>query len=406
MTDSPLRLSLALLAVLALAGCPQTDDDDSAIDDDDAVEDDDDAVDDDDSGAQDDDDAVDDDDSADDDDAVDDDDATPDDCVDGWAPRALVSPAIGGLVQFAADPMTARLGIVSGQQLEVWDLSDAANPALFHTHDPLEVGPWGGWWGLAPAPWGFAAVGTSSEGPTEVFHLLTVEQAVAGSLIGPRINLPFLPSHVAVDGSLIVAVGGMGIGFYELGTIELIEVSTRTFEPGLGTINGLALDGDVAIVTSWTGGVQLVPSSADLPAVDLTPTANPQQPLAVPEGWLIPETSNFWQGSIGALELLDLEQESLTWLAQPPVISAADGEDGPFAAALHEGELFLANMESGTLRADWTTEGLAIPVGTTLTADVWPGGPLQPNRADLFDGVLILGTTWGSSVGLVEICPP
>lgn len=239
----------------------------------------------------------------------------------------------------------------------------------------------------------------------EVNHLLVVEQAVAGSLLGQRITLPFLPSHVATDGSLIVAVGGMGIGFYELGATSLTEVSTRVFEPGLGAINGLALDGTTAIVTSYSGGVQLVPSSASDPIALLTPVANPQQPLPVPEGWLIPETSNFWQGSVGALELLDLSGPGLTWLATPPVISAVDGEDGPFSAALYDDDLFLANLESGTLRADWTTTDLTIPTETTLTETVWPGGVAFPDRVDVFGDVLILATSWGSSVGLVQICP-
>lgn len=92
-------------------------------------------------------------------------------------------------------------------------------------------------------------------------------------------------------------------------------------------------------------------------------------------------------------------------MGDAPWISAADGEDGPFDLALHDGELFLANKESGLLRTDWTPPTLTIPTTTTLTVAVHPALPAQPDLLESLGPVLAIAATSQTGVALVEACP-
>jgi len=168
----------------------------------------------------------------------------------------------------------------------------------------------------------------------------------------------------------------------------------------------VALAGDVAVVTSSEAGVMVIPLDEGQPTTQLSTMGNPQIPLSTPEGWLIPETGNFWVGCDGALELLDPAAGTLEYLAAAPCISAFDAEDGPFQASSYSGEMFLANSESGILRFPWTPPEIDVPTSTTLSTAIWPDVPSYPARLERLGDVLFLLGDYGSSLGVVRICAP
>ena len=346
-----------------------------------------------------------------DDDAVDDDDAADDDddtyaCADGWEPLGVFDGFTAQVFSMAVSDDPPRLAASLGGFLEVYDLSTPEAPVLDTSFSSHDLGPWGAWGDVTHAPWGFAAGGESAVGPMAEYHLLTVEVTGTGSTLGPRLQLGHSAQRVAVEGDLIVAAGTTQLTFAEHTGTELIALATRAYPQEVTWINAVALAGDVAVVTSYEAGVMLIPLDPGQPTTVLPTTGSPQRPLPTPEGWLIPETGNFWVGCDGALELLDPDAGTLEYLAAAPCISAFDAEDGPFQAVQFAEEMFLANSESGILRFPWTPPVIEVPTTTTLTTALWPEVPSYPTRLERLGDVLFLLGDYGSSFGVVRICSP
>ncbi len=403
------KLWLTLL-FCGLLGCPQdsddddsVDDDDASADDDDATADDDDAVDDDDSAATDDDDSADDDDDAvdDDDSAADDDDATG--CE--WIPHATIGTQLSSsLFGFGFHPPTERLAIATAVELEIHDVSDPDLPVYLRGHGSLEVGPWGQWGDLAEASWGFAAIGQSSAGPMNQWHLLLVEQGASGSALGSRAQLSHDASHIAVDGDAIAVVGSQSVSFFEVVANALVPGETREWSAVPAAATGLGLHDGVALVGSWTGDALLVPVDPLAPMLTVDLPGTPHRPLWTDGGWLVPQTTNGWVAEAAGISLLDPAAGTSTWVGDAPWISAFDADDGPFQIDLLNGELLLANSESGMLRADYDPLGTTIPTATTLTAALWPEVPSLPRRMARDGSLLAIAQDFSTSLGLVEVC--
>jgi hypothetical protein len=300
--------------------------------------------------------------------------------------------------------MTTRLAISSSSLLDIYDVSAPAAPSLQMSYDTLQIGPWGSWGPIAPADWGWAAGSESSAGPMAQHWVILLEETPNTSFQGPRPQLSHAVQALATEGVTVVAAGGGAVSFLTLGSAGLALDATRYVGTATG-VRGLSLIGDRALVLCWGGGTVVSPDPLVVPIPVVSVGGSPQQPVVDGGAWLVPRSTNFWQGGTAGVARVETSG-SWTWLADAPWISSFDDEDGPFALAIEGGELFLANSESGVLRAPWPGAPLTIPPTTTLTSAVWPAVPARPRQIAHLGDLFALAGPDGSSVGLVTACAP
>lgn len=326
-------------------------------------------------------------------------------CKSGWQPLGVLGPwdYTESVTDLAVIPDGRYLVLSRQHVIELFSLAPF-DPVRLDFKDAAVIDPAATWSRVEPAPGGVVAL--SSQGKTVkdlVVRLHYIKVAAGGLETGPALKIPFPAYEMDVSGDRVAVASASLMAVYRFRSGAWSLVVRRDLPKKMGYINGLLLVGDTLVVTAYSG-LYLVPLDPADPVKTLKPAADPQIPLKVPAGILVPETGNFWTGSHGALEMLDVADGTLTWLANPPVISAFDAEDGPFQATLYQGHLFLANSESGVLRATWTLDGLTIPSKTTLTPYIWPGFTARPQRIERIDDVLVLVGAGGGSVGIVRVC--
>ncbi len=232
--------------------------------------------------------------------------------------------------------------------------------------------------------------------------------AAAAPLWGRRIpsarGLTHEATVVAADASSFAIAGAGSISFYSLSSVGLLPEGTKSWTAASGT-NGLGYARDIALATTWAADVTLLPSDLLAATTTVSLSNHGQKPLLVGDEFVVPQTTNGWVGGLAGVSLVDPVAGTATWLGEAPWISAADGEDGPFDLAMHDGELFLANRESGLLRAAWTPPTLTIPTTTTLTSAIHADLPSQPDLLDNLGALLVIGSSWQNEAVVVEACP-
>ncbi len=314
------------------------------------------------------------------------------------------------VTRMAVHPSTPRLAVIYDGTLELWDVTDPAVPTLDVTFPGTDLGPGGVWLDVANASgWGFSAVGQTIDGPQVDGHLVLVDVDVNGSALGLSMSTGADWYRLDVSGSMnIITTTGSVSWVYKDG-VDLDQWSSDTLVYNHSTVNDVDLHSDTALVTTPAyGGAVLVQPFDDMMSqpYPLHPTGNPQFLLDTPEGWLIPTTGNSVDGCDAAVELLTFSPSNMTLMDDSPCISANGEEDGAFQGSIYNGELFLANGESGLLRLPWTPPNLSVPQTTTLTDAVWPEVTEVPVRVERVDDVLFLLGRDGDGVGVVRICEP
>ncbi len=279
----------------------------------------------------------------------------------------------------------------------------------------------------------------SLDSPWEIQRSLELESP--GALVASR-----------CDGALAIA-GAEGVTFVEPSGDELYVTSRRGMnDPDLGAVTALALVDDTAVVGLSSRQLALVSMRPSGPMRTLATRATPRQPLVLGDSLLIPETSSGWglpvdpqvrrdgelpeQGATDPLagpedltprthhehpedfatgptpspdrwagfELVDVSEMSLTEFGEAPIISAFDAHDGPFAVEWLNGQLVVANSESGLLSGRLDGAGVGLDESTALTAELSPGLPARPQSLAGLDDVVVTLEPGRAAAAFVGLC--
>ena len=264
-----------------------------------------------------------------------------------------------------------------------------------------DLGADGSWYDIVPDGDGWVAVGEGGS----VGKLVSIELVSGGLEIVGSVDLDGIATRVARSDDRVAAAGADGIAFYARDGAGFTSTGSRP-DGAADYPWSLGLDGTTAILAYYqypTGHVlSLVPEEPSSPVVALGISGLVSRPVAMFEGWLLPQTSNFWQGCYTEFVLLDVGTATLTSLGSIPCISSTDGQDGAFDAAAFGSEVLVANGESDVLRAPWDPVSFGVSGPTTLTPAIWPDVPRMPTQIEIVGDVAVLA---GDDVGAVQICP-
>ena len=415
-----LTLALALPMLVANSCRPTDDDDDSVLDDDDSVLDDDDSV------------LPDDDDST----PVDDDDVTPDPaCTDGYEPLAVITGFEPRVRSIAVHPTTWTLAVQDDQAIYIFDVSQPATPVQVAEYPALSLGPTGAWLDLAPADWGFVALGRTVEEPGDYWiWLQTIEVdssgvpglgggtsfylSSAGSNEGndPEENYPNFVASLGDDVAIACRLEGgppiVTILSYSGGNLAV--ESTRSVDYAVWTARPAIAFADRVILPE-PHALRIAPfdSSADHSRTEGL-SANPRIPLLTDQGWLIPTLST---NARPPLYLFDIDTMTFEEIGTTANMyddgGPKSGPDGALQATIYEEELFLANGTRGLTRAAWDPGEIEVPyVAGSPTTELfeeqlgqgfWPetvSGAVLHFVERIEDHLFI-----GPEVGILRICP-
>jgi hypothetical protein len=326
------------------------------------------------------------------------------DCVNGWETHGRLLEEEAGLHSLAALTAAPIVASASSSAVRAWDLADPEAPLALPALSAEEtLGEGGRWMGLASDGTRWLALGAILDGEVDTSHLLLLTLDQGQWEVASRVELGSEAQRVAADGAEVVVAGPEGVVFFEQQGDELVSQGERSFPEGEWYVTGLALDGEVALIGVGSAEeLWLVPRQDSQPLTRLVSLAWPLTPVRVPEGWLVPESSSFWDGCRSALELLDVPGSSLSFLERPPCISSLDGPDGAFDAALFGEELLLANGEAGVLRTSWDPQQLSVPFSTDLTPQSWPSVPWMPVQIEAVEDLaVILGD---GTIAVARVC--
>lgn len=471
-------------------------------------------------------------------------------CQDGWRPLGLIE-GVGGYTDMSVSA-DGVLALSAPGVVELWDVRAARKPAGLGTIKATELGAYGGFGDLAATSQGFAAIAARGDADARE-HIIAAIVPTSGrngvggpndesappaggfpSLwkLGDVISVGARISQIDASGDDFVVAGPEGVVFGKHEPRGLGITARNAYGHDMPIHpNAVALDVDQgrAIVTSSNLGISLLTMRPSGAVDEITTIANPQMPLLVRTGWLIPETNqpSMWsprpfpkgttpaapgphdgnpedltnpgppspqggpgdltspkppsmggptdftgtarpsphdgpedltnpqppsldgpsdlmgskpapsrpsgpddftgekpdgdtdQRSVddpglpvhsgqqvegGYLELLDTETGRLRKLASVPAISAFDAEDGAFQAVRKGDTLYIANSESGVLRAEWTGETLSVDTRRALTLDTWADMPTRPQKIALHGDTLFIIEPYSDVVGVVQIC--
>ena len=428
-TISTLVLGL-LPALLLLPSCPPTDDDDTtpAPDDDDSVLDDDDSgLDDDDSVEPDDDDST----------SVDDDDVTGDPaCTDGYEPLAVITGFEPRVRSIAVHAPTWTLAVQDDEAVYIYDVSQPAAPVQVAEYPALDLGPTGAWLDLAPADWGFVALGRTVEEPGDYWiWVQTIEVDGSGipSLGGgtsfylssagsneendPEVTYPNFVTSRGEDVALACRTEGASpiVTILSYAEGNLTPVSTRSVQYAVWTARP-AIDSANRVILPEPYALRIAPfdTSDDHSRTDSL-SVHPRTPLLTDQGWLIPTVSEFARPPLYLFDIDAMTFEEIgTTTNQFDEVIGEGAPDGATQATIYDGDLFLANDTRGLTRAPWDPGNIEVPtvgmnptqelfeetLGEPLWPHPWPSAALVRFVERIEDHLFI-----GPEVGILRICP-
>lgn len=413
------RTNLLLAAVVALgSSCQPTADDDDTTP---PIDDDDDTV-----SPNDDDDVTDDDDLVDDDDLMDDDDTEcppldlppelPPSSLDGLVPLAVLSD-FDGLIAIATHEPTRTLAVIDERSLYLYDLVEPASPIEVGRFEAGELGTDAEWVDLAPADWGFVALGKVPEGDSDRGWVKLVLMGEDEPLLAPGGQLPPQeaspgvrprPQKVAVNGTEL-AVGArvdadhslVMFLSYESGEIE-IRGERHTFSE---SCTGLGLDSDHAIWTAHSG-LSVVPREPARPLVHHDPSGATSGVVWTEDGWLV-----LTQSSIIATSIYLLRPETdyfcpIGVVGVPGAGKPSDPVTGPSQALFFGDDIFFAGGGSGLLRTEWDPPEVFVGIDRPNPLwDFWdgfePNGVYSPGGIAKVEDILVV--VGSGVVGIIQI---
>jgi hypothetical protein len=328
-------------------------------------------------------------------------------CDPAWEPLSTIDGLATFVVGVASRESPDQVAIAATDELRILSVGPDDSIAPLTSLAPLaESGATGGtavWMDVTAIPSGFAALGRSNQEPYPRWVSIYTLDA-SGITLRERIVVDPMVEAFAADDRTVVVVGGEKIWFYQRGETGVFsQTSVRDIAGEHGLLPAVVLDGELAIVSSWLEGVFLVPRDGAQPVTQIRTTSHPERAFLTDRGWVVPQSSNFWSATPGSLSVLDLETRSLGFLSSAPVISAADGEDGPFHGVVYQGLLFVANGESGLLTTEWD-ETVQVPMDTEYLVELWPGFSSHPQRVARVRDLLFI-SPGQQAVGVARLCP-
>ncbi len=448
-------------------------------------------------------------------------------CTDGWRPMGLIE-GLGGYTDMSVDE-NGVLALVTPNAVELWDVRASRKPVNVGRVNALELGMNGGFGEIAATAHGFAAVAARGDGEREHLVAAIVPRSSPPSppediktrsghpgditdkpesgfpsawALGDHIQIGERASAIDAVGEDFVVAGPQGVIFGKHEARGLGIVARNTYGHGETPIhpNAVALDIDNnrAIVASSSVGLSLLPMRSSGVINEVETLGNPQTPILIRNGWLIPETNQptmyvpplgpsdvttpatptpdgpsditdrptptpdgpseltaparpgmdgpsditgsaptpsrpsgpsditgatplppgaerdargelpeqgpYQHVEGGFLEYMDNETGRVKKLADVPVISAFDAEDGAFQVVRRGDTLYVANSESGLLRVKWDDQALSVDARQALTTDDWAEMPSRPQKIVIHNDTLFIMEPYGDAVGVVQLC--
>ncbi len=242
-------------------------------------------------------------------------------CTNGWRPMGLIE-GLGGYTDMSVDE-NGVLALATPNAVELWDVRAARSPVNLGRVNALDLGTHGGFGEVAATSRGFAAIAARGEGERQ--HLVAAIVPRSGPIdrpedmkarggdigdiadkpesgfptawvLGDHIQIGERASHIDALGEDFVVAGTQGVIFGKHEARGLGIVARNTYGHGDTLIhpNAVALDtaNNRAIVTSSRIGISLLPMRHSGSIQEVETLGNPQTPLLLRNGWLIPESNH------------------------------------------------------------------------------------------------------------------
>jgi hypothetical protein len=354
----------------------------------------------------------------------DDDDVTPDPaCFSGYEPLAVMDDFHGDIESIAVHAGSETFAVLTASELVLYDVSDPWNPVELETLLPDVLGSGASWIDIAESDWGYAVLGQTIEEGVFWAQTMKLEVSPVPALgvsspweLGPDVGGGNTGARaVFADGDVVVVLTSIDatdgyVEYFEntgngLSHFAWADFTSNRLPPGALVLS------EMTAILQGSFRVHVAQPNAAYDYVEIGGTST--RPLRTEGGWFVPTIGG---AATTPLYMLDVDTLTVQQVGET-ITGAVESDGGAHHAALHDGELFLAQVSEGLVRTDWDPPDISgSGYGGAATSAIWTQGigtpgPVGMKRIERIDDVLFglgpEGPGFGDAppIGLLRICP-